>query len=87
MRVDFHKDFRKGLEKLIPNQLKRVDRVLELFEQDPHDPLLSNHALKGKLQGYRSVAAGGDSRLVFNEENDYQRVIFIRVGTHTQVYE
>lgn len=87
MQVDFHKVFRNGLEKLTPNQLKRVDRILELFEKNPCDPQLGNHALKGKLLGYRSIAAGGDLRLLFKEENNYQKVIFVRVGTHNQVYE
>jgi addiction module RelE/StbE family toxin len=87
MTIDFHKEFCKRLVKLTPNQKKRVAEVLKLFEKNPHDPQLRNHALHGDQKGNRAIAVGGDLRLVFREENHYEWVIFLSVGTHTQVYE
>ena len=87
MTVVLHRNFRKGLENLTSNQKKRVGEILQLFKDNPYDPQLKNHALHGKQKGLRAIYAGGDLRLVFKEENDCQRVIFVRVGTHNQVYE
>ncbi len=86
MIIDFHKDFSKQLIKLAPNQRMKVATVLRLFEKNPHDPQLKNHALHGELKGNRAISAGGDLRLVFREENNYEVVVFLSVGTHNQVY-
>lgn len=86
MRILFHKDFRKGLEKLTANQKTRVGETIAIFENDPYEPILKNHALKGPLLGYRAISAGGDLRLIFKENDDYLYVVFIKVGTRNQVY-
>ncbi len=86
MKIDFHKEFSKKLVKLTPNQKKRVVEKLKLFEQNPHNPQLRNHPLHGDQKGTRSIAAGGDIRLVFREEYHYELVVFLSVGTHNQVY-
>ncbi|MBZ0255919.1 type II toxin-antitoxin system mRNA interferase toxin, RelE/StbE family [bacterium] len=86
MQVKFHKDFRRGLEKLTANQKTRVGETIAIFENDPYDPILKNHALKGPLLGYRAISAGGDLRIIFKEKDDYLYVVLIRVGTHNQVY-
>ncbi len=86
MRIIFHKNFRKGLKKLTLNQKKRVDKALEMFEINPHNPDLENHPLQGDQRGKRAISAGGNLRLIFIEKNKYELVQFIRVGTHNQVY-
>jgi len=86
MKVILHKQFRKNTEKLTSNQKKKVAEVLRLFRQNPHHPQLNNHALHGKDKTKRAISAGGDLRLVFEEENNYEIVMFVRVGTHNQVY-
>lgn len=86
MEIHFHKNFRKSLDKLPLNQKKRVSDVLDLFELNPHAEHLRNHALKGKLLGYRYISAGGDLRLIFREIDGYRIVEFILIGTHNQVY-
>ncbi len=87
MDIVYHKNFIKLYEKLPSKQQDKIEQAIDLFQEDPHHPQLKNHALHGKERGKRAIAAGGDLRLVFEEENDYQKVIFVRVGTHTQVYE
>jgi hypothetical protein len=59
MIIDFHKNFRKGLGELSPNQKKRVGKVLDGFEKIPHDPALDKHALHGKERDKRSFSVGG----------------------------
>jgi len=87
MTIVLHRNFRKGLENLTSKQKTRVAEILQIFKDNPFDPRLGSHALHGKHKGTRAISAGGDLRLVFKEENDYQRVIFVRVGTHNQVYD
>lgn len=86
MRVIFSKKFRKDFKKLSANQKDRIDEVLDVFSNDPFDIRLKNHALHGDLKGKRAIAAGGDLRLIYFEENNYETVHFISVGTHNQVY-
>ncbi|MEW6236322.1 MAG: hypothetical protein AB1656_13125 [Candidatus Omnitrophota bacterium] len=61
--------------------------MLRIFKNNPFDHQLGNHALHGKQKGRRAISAGGDLRLVFIEINNYERVRFLAVGTHNQVYE
>ncbi len=86
MQIDFHKNFNKSYAKLSTKQKQHVKKIIELFKQNPHDTILKNHALHGKLQGHRAISAGGDLRLVFEEEGNYERIEFSLVGTHAQVY-
>ncbi len=65
MKLIHRKSFRKSLENLTSNQKKRVGKVIKLFEENPHHPQLNNHALHGKLKDLRSIAAGGDLRIIF----------------------
>ncbi len=58
---------------------------LEIFIEDPFDPRLRNHPLKGKLKGYRSINITGDWRALFKEVED--GVYFVIIGTHSQLYK
>jgi len=87
MDIIFHKDFDKSLEKFPPKTRKKVRKVLDTFHDNPHNPQLDNHALHGYLQGFRSISEGGDLRLIFLQEDNYDRVKFYLVGSHSQLYE
>jgi len=86
MQLHFHKNFDKTFKTLSLKQKQRVKETIDLFKQNPHDPSLKNHALHGRDKDKRSISTGGDLRLVFKERNNYEIVLFIRVGTHNQVY-
>ncbi len=86
MQVDLHRDFNKAYAKLSIKQKENVKKVIFLFKNNPHDPILRNHALHGKHKGHRAISVGGDLRIVFVEENNYEIVEILNVGTHTQVY-
>lgn len=86
MQIYFKKSFVKQYKKLQKNHRAKVDQTLRLFEKNPHDPILKNHILVGKLLGKRSIAAGFDLRIVFEVEGDYVVVNMLAVGTHNQVY-
>ncbi|MBU0459058.1 hypothetical protein KJ652_00720 [Patescibacteria group bacterium] len=61
--------------------------ALNLFANDPKNPDLYNHALKGELQGKRSISVGFDLRIVFIVEGNYEHVILFSVGKHEDAYK
>jgi mRNA-degrading endonuclease YafQ of YafQ-DinJ toxin-antitoxin module len=86
MRFVHRKKFVKGLAILSANRKKRVGEIIRLFEENPFNPQLNNHALHGKLKDLRSISAGGDLRITFFEEDNYEVVYLVCIGTHNQVY-
>ncbi len=86
MKIRFRKSFIKQYSKLTLKQRGDVDFTLKLFEVNPQDSKLKNHALKGALSGYRAISAAFDMRVVFIMRENYVYVEMIAVGTHNQVY-
>ena len=85
MNADFHKSFDKQFMKLPAKQQLRVRQAVKKFLQNPKDPELYNHPLKGGWRGYRSISAAGDLRLHFKVLSR-DRVMFVAVGSHSQLY-
>ncbi len=86
LTVKFHKDFEKQLATLPKKRRDKVIDAIELFLDQPTEPLLRNHALTGEWAGYRSIRAGGDVRLHFRILNDGV-AYFVAVGTHSRLYK
>ena len=86
MRLDFDKKFTKSYDKLLAKKQQKVDEAILKFQKNPFDKTLKNHALKGEFAGCRSISAGGDLRIIFREFEGYVVVVFLHVGTHSQVY-
>lgn len=85
MRVEYTHHFIKELKKT-PNKTQIAFRKkLELFLQNKYGPLLNNHALSGKLAGYRSINITGDWRALFQENGE--SVCFMVIGTHGKLYK
>ncbi len=86
MKVDFTKTFNKQFEKLPRKRQQHTKSVVKLFLQNTTNPTLRNHALKGEWIGHRSISAGGDLRLHF-KIIDNNTVLFVAIGTHSQLYK
>ena len=80
----FHKNFEKSYTK----QDKQVKNAFEerrnLLIIDPEHLLLNSHSLQGKWKGCRSINITGDIRAIYKTEGFF--VIFIEIGTHSQLY-
>ena len=63
-----------------------MDQAISKFRENPLDPQLKNHALKGAMRGKRSFSVTGDVRVIFKEEEKYTVVFMLDVGGHAQVY-
>lgn len=85
MVINFHRTFQKELKKLAPKLQDRIYERIRLFALSPYDELLHNHPLKGKYKGYRSINISGDFRAVY-KILDWETVVFVRIGTHGQLY-
>ena len=86
MNVDFTKAFNKQFEKLPLKQQVQAREAVVLFLQNATAPSLRSHGLKGEWQGYRSITAGGDLRLHLKIIDD-DTVLFVAVGSHSQLYK
>jgi len=85
MKIIFHKNFEKKYQNMRANTKKRVKERLGLFLRDEFDPVLNNHPLRGKYQGYRSINTTGDLRAVYGRVSEGRR-IFVVLDTHNKLY-
>ena len=84
MLVKFTKQFRKEYSK-VPQTIKhKFEARLTTFKVDPFDPILNNHSLRGVFLGHRSINVTGDWRAIYRTEKE--KVIFVILGTHSQLY-
>ena len=89
-KSDFTKEFRKdwhGLQHRGINlaSLKEAMSLL-VANEGPLSAEWQDHSLKGGWEGYRECHAGGDLLLVYRFLDD-QTVIFVRAGTHAELFE
>ena len=85
MKIFFHKNFDKQFGKLKTGEKKKAQERLQLFLEDPLNPILENHPLKGKYTDYRSIDITGDLRAIFKYLNEGE-CIFVDVDTHSNLY-
>lgn len=86
MKLYFHRRYLKQYQKLSHSVQIKVDKAVKKFAGNPREMSLKNHALRGEFKGERAISVTSDVRIVFEEEGNYRKVTFIRVGTHNQVY-
>lgn len=85
MIIQTTKGFDKQYAKLAKNTKLRFKERLVIFRENPFDPELRNHALKGKFLGYRSIDITGDIRALYTAKGN-TIIIFGFIGTHSQLY-
>ena len=81
-----HHKFKKAYKKLRKNEQKRFKERRNIFLINPLDPILENHALSGKYEGYRSINVGGDLRVIFKLLTP-EIALFATVDTHSNLYK
>ncbi|MBI3671593.1 type II toxin-antitoxin system mRNA interferase toxin, RelE/StbE family [Candidatus Azambacteria bacterium] len=86
MQIIFHKNFVKKLSKLPLKAQNAFYKKLEVFYSDKFNVLLNNHPLSGEYDDKRSINITGDYRAIF-EERENGDVIFILIGTHSELYK
>ena len=89
-RNDFTKEFQKdwrGLQHSGINlaSLKEAMSLL-VANEEPLPAEWRDHPLKGGWEGYRECHAGGDLLLVYRLPDD-QTVVFVRAGSHAELFQ
>ena len=73
-----------------PQLRSRIRRALEQLSQDPFQPTLHTHKLKGELAGAWACTVDYDNRLLFefvqNPESHEEEILLLTLGTHDEVY-
>jgi addiction module RelE/StbE family toxin len=69
-----------------PDLLDRYHKTLVLLEQDPFQPALRLHPLKGRLSGLHAVSINLQYRITLELEIREKEIILISVGSHGEVY-
>lgn len=84
-RVIFHKDFTKQYEKLSKVDKDKFRERITIFLLDEFSPLLNNHSLKGKFNGYRSLNVKGDLRAIYKKiKEDF---LFVSIDNYNNLYK
>lgn len=88
---DLTKQFRKDWESLERSgrydmhRLKTVMMALVAGDELPPERL--DHALAGDWNDHRECHVGGDFLLIYQLRNADKEVIFVRAGTHSELFE
>jgi addiction module RelE/StbE family toxin len=85
MKIQYTPKFKKQYKKLPAELQKQFDERLMLFVENPTNPVLRGHPLKGSYSGYWSMNINGDLRAIYLHNGD-AFVIFALIGTHSQLY-
>lgn len=86
MEIIYSSKFAREYKKL-PDNIKDIAEEQEiLFRNNPFDPKLKTHKLKGKLDGFLAFSVGYKYRIIFEFAKEKNRVYFHSVGGH-DIYE
>ena len=89
MRIDFTKKFSKQLLKAPWKVQNAFKHRFDVFLSNHTHPLLRNHVLTGEYIGCRSISITGDWRAICKDMNSMEEekcLLFIALGTHSQLY-
>ena len=85
MRIRYHKRFLKTFQKLPGKVQEQFFERLELFQREPFHRLLHNHSVEPAYPNWRSINITGDYRALY-EVQEEGAVIFMKIGTHSELY-
>jgi len=85
MEIEFRKEFQKQYKKLPRKIREKFGERLTLFLKDQNHPLLKLHTLKGVDYPIETINITADYRALFLRTKN--TVSFLRIGTHSELYE
>ena len=86
MKIELHRKFLKAYVRQPKKIREKFKEKRNLFIRDSLHPLLNNHTLTGEYKGCRSINITGDIRAIFYVKPD-SSVVFINIGSHSELYE
>lgn len=88
VEISFSSSFKRAFKRRIARNGEREEKFrskLEAFKDDPFETGLRTHKLSGKLKDYWSFSIEYDLRVIFYFAEE-EKVVFIDIGTHKEVY-
>lgn len=85
MKILYSKKFIKQLKKQTQKTQELFFAKITIFQDDPNNTMLRNHALQGKLKGYYSINITGDIRALYQVVGD-EMYLYEMIGSHSQLY-
>jgi len=80
----------KNVIKRKPELKPKIESKLKLLAENPYNPVLRTHKLKGTLLGGWACTVEYNCRIVFcferNQETLEEEINLIDIGTHDEVY-
>lgn len=86
MKICLHHSIVPQYTKFEENTKKKFKERRDIFLSDPYHPLLNNHPLRGKYEGYRSINIAGNVRVIY-KHLDIDTVLFVKIGSHSNLYK
>ena len=69
---------------------ERIFQVLSRLAEEPFDPVLRTHKLRGQLEGLWACWVEYDCRIVFafepDPDSEQEVIVLVDLGTHDEVY-
>ncbi len=86
MQIEYSKKFIKEFKKCPPKIKIAFKNRLKIFIDNPHNSILSNHNLSGKLKKYKKININANWRAIFQETTKEKVIYFVAIGTHSKLY-
>lgn len=83
--IVFSKRFQKQYKKLPPKLQRQTKLRIELWQEQPDNPLLRLHRLEGSMARFYSINISGDLRALYEIIGD-KVYVYEMIGTHSQLY-
>jgi len=83
--IEFSLPFKKQLKKLNPKIIKKLNNLLKILAENPYNPKLKTHKLRGKLKNKYAFYVSPNIRVIFTYINK-TTVLLIGIGSHDDLY-
>jgi len=89
--LNWTSSYKKSFKKITNPILKdKIIAAMNLLQENPFNPKLKTHKLKGILEGTWACSIDYDNRIIFdfvkNQTSDETEILLINIGTHEEVY-
>ena len=84
MQIEYSRNFIKTFKRMPEKVKDSFKKRLEIFIDNPYNPILNNHKLNGRLKNYRSINVNASWRAIFQEIGGL--IYFVAIGTHSELY-
>jgi addiction module RelE/StbE family toxin len=85
--IRFDKKFVKQYDKAGKQIQESFNQRLKLLIANKNSPILGLHKLHGQYSDCWSINVSGDWRAIYTEMEKDKVILFITIGTHSQLYK